>query len=109
MPRIPASPSPSPLSAAGSGALSRDSPFKLERASPPPIASGGGDTSGHASLLSSSSANLSSHTAYNPIWSPARCGTNKRIFGHFSSDCLFFFISFLPFFAISSVIINLTL
>merc|ERR1719325_269839 len=27
-PRIPASPSPSPLSAAGSGALSRDSPFK---------------------------------------------------------------------------------
>ena len=60
--RITASPSPSPLSGV------RDSPFKLERASPPPA---GPDTQSH-SLLSSSSANISSHSSYNPIWSPAR-------------------------------------
>eukprot|EP00090_Calanus_glacialis_P007845 TRINITY_DN16276_c0_g1_i2.p1 TRINITY_DN16276_c0_g1~~TRINITY_DN16276_c0_g1_i2.p1 ORF type:complete len:332 (+),score=55.76 TRINITY_DN16276_c0_g1_i2:179-1174(+) len=58
--RITASPSPSPLSGV------RDSPFKMERASPPP-----NDTHPSHSLLSVSSSNLSSHTSYNPIWSPA--------------------------------------
>lgn len=60
--RITASPSPSPLSGV------RDSPFKMERASPPP----NDVTHPSHSLLSVSSSNLSSHSSYNPIWSPAR-------------------------------------
>ena len=64
--RITSSPSPSPLSGV------RDSPFKLERASPPPS-----DSHPSHSLLSVSSSNLSSHTSYNPIWSPARYVKHK--------------------------------
>ena len=56
--RVNSSPSPSPIPGI------RDSPFKLERASPAPA------DSSHSLL--SSSANISSHSSYNPIWSPAR-------------------------------------
>merc|ERR1719507_2205217 len=58
-PRITASTSPSPLS----GNLRDDSPFKLERASPPP---------------SSDLPTSPSHSAYNPIWSPASISPNAN-------------------------------
>jgi len=67
-PRITASTSPSPLS----GNLRDDSPFKLERASPPPSS----DLS-HP-LLSSNLPTSSSHSAYNPIWSPASISPNAN-------------------------------
>ena len=49
-----------------------DSPFKLERASPPPSS----DLS-HP-LLSSNLPTSSSHSAYNPIWSPASISPNAN-------------------------------
>ena len=47
-----------------------DSPFKLERASPPPSSDLSHPLSGSHPLLSNPTSS-SSHSAYNPIWSPA--------------------------------------
>ena len=50
-----------------------DSPFKLERASPPPSS----DLS-HPLLSSNLPTSSSSHSAYNPIWSPASISPNAN-------------------------------
>ncbi|XP_023346313.1 homeobox protein OTX2 [Eurytemora carolleeae] len=79
--RITASPSPSPLSAV------RDSPFKMERSSPPPA------SDPHMSLPSS----LTS-AAYNPIWSPASISpaSGDLISGSSNSNYLLDKPSYLP-------------
>ena len=51
-----------------------DSPFKLERASPPPSS----DLGSHPLLSSNLPTSSSSHSAYNPIWSPASISPNAN-------------------------------